>query len=310
VRAVVARHGAGEHGKPIVSPFLAQRGLVEELGPVPSYDTPETAVQALAHAVWHATWRRRPVGALPDLVDVDLDAVRATVDEVLAGAPAGRRLTDDEAARLLHAVGIHVWTGIRAASLHAALLAARRLGWPVAVKAVEEHLRHRVDLGAVRLDIAGERDLRAAYAAIAAMASGEVIVQRMAPPGVAVAVETRGDPRFGALVSVGVGGIATQLLGDRSYRAVPLTDVDAAEMVRSLRAAPLLFGWRGTEPVDVHALEDLLLRVSELVDEVPEVRTLRLPSVLVSATGLAVLEARLEVAAAAERPDTAPRRLR
>ncbi|HMC69848.1 MAG TPA: acetate--CoA ligase family protein, partial [Mycobacteriales bacterium] len=156
----------------------------------------------------------------------------------------------------------------------------------------------------------GERDLRAAYDAISRLASGEVIVQRMAPPGVAVSVETVDDPSFGALLSVGVGGIATELLGDRAYRAVPLTDVDAAEMVRSLRAAPLLLGWRGAEAVDVAALEDLLLRLSTLLDEVPEVVELRLESIVVGASGLAVLEAYAEVAPPGGRPDTGPRRLR
>jgi acyl-CoA synthetase (NDP forming) len=127
---------------------------------------------------------------------------------------------------------------------------------------------------------------------------------------VAVSVASVEDPSFGALVSVGVGGIATELLGDRAYRAVPLTDVDAAEMVRSLRAAPLLLGWRGAEPVDVGALEDLLLRVSVLLDDVPELVELRLESVLVGASGLAVLEAYAEVAPPSGRPDTGPRRLR
>jgi acyl-CoA synthetase (NDP forming) len=180
----------------------------------------------------------------------------------------------------------------------------------VAVKTVDERLRRRVDLGGVRLDVANERDLRTAYDAIGRLSSGEVLVQRMAPPGVAVTVESVEDPSFGALVSVGVGGIATDLLGDRAYRAVPLTDVDAAEMVRSLRAAPLLLGWRGADAVDVAALEDLLLRASLLLDEVPEVAELRLGSVLVGASGVSVLEACVEVAPPAGRPDTGPRRLR
>ena len=166
------------------------------------------------------------------------------------------------------AVGIRVWSGVRARSMRGALTAARSLGWPVALKAADEGLRRRVDLGGVRLDIRTERDLRAAYDAISKLASGDVVVQRMAPPGVAVSVDAVEDPLFGAVVSVGVGGIATELLGDRAYRAVPLTDMDAAEMVRSLRAAPLLLGWRGAEAVDVAALEDLLLRVSLLLDEV------------------------------------------
>jgi acyl-CoA synthetase (NDP forming)/GNAT superfamily N-acetyltransferase len=308
VRAVVARHGSGESGKPVVSTFLAQTGLSPELAPVPSYDSPETAVRALAKAVTHAAWRRRPVGALPDLDDVDLAVAREVARDAL-GDEQRRVLDDEQIRRLLDAVGVRVWPGVRASSMRAALLAARRIGWPVAVKAVEEGLRRRVDLGGVRLDVGGERDLRAAYDAISRLASGEVIVQRMAPPGVAVSVESVDDPSFGALVSVGVGGIATELLGDRAYRAVPLTDVDAAEMVRSLRAAPLLLGWRGAEAVDVAALEDLLLRVSMLLDDVPEVAELRLGSVLVGASGVAVLEAYAEAAVPAGRPDTGPRRL-
>jgi acyl-CoA synthetase (NDP forming) len=307
VRAVVARHGEGQSGKPIVSTFLAQTGISPQLGAVPSYDSPETAVAALARAVAYASWRQRPVGALPELDQIDTDAARGIARTAIEGGSP--TLTDEQTGALLDAVGIRVWPGVRARSMRGALAAARTVGWPVALKAVEDGLRRRVDLGGVRLDIRNERDLRAAYDAISKLASGEVVVQRMAPPGVAVSVEAVEDPLFGAVVSVGVGGIATDLLGDRAYRAVPLTDVDAAEMVRSLRAAPLLLGWRGAEAVDVAALEDLLLRVSVVLDEVPEVSELRLESVLVGARGVSVLEAQVKVAVAGARPDTGPRRL-
>jgi acyl-CoA synthetase (NDP forming) len=108
-----------------------------------------------------------------------------------------------------------------------------------------------------------------------------VIVQEMAAPGVATVVEVVDDPSFGALVSFGVGGVATDLLGDRAYRALPLTDLDAAELVRAPRAWPLLDGYRGSEPVDVAALEDLLLRVARLADDVPEVLGLSLDPCIV-----------------------------
>jgi len=307
VRAVVAKAGAGS--KPVVSTFLAQTGLSAQLGPVPSFDTPETAVAALAHSVAYAAWRRRPVGALPDTPDVDTAAAQKVAREALQQIER-IELSDEQSRALLQAVGIHVWESVRATSAHAALVAARAIGWPVALKAADETLRRRADLGGVRLDIGGERDLRAAYDAVARVSPAGVLVQRMATPGVAVSVETVEDPSFGTLVSVGVGGIATELLGDRAYRAVPLTDVDAAEMVRSLRAAPLLLGWRGAEPVDVAALEDLLLRVSQLLDEVPEIARLSLGSVLVGRAGLAALEAAVTVAPPAGRPDTGPRRLR
>jgi nucleotide-binding universal stress UspA family protein len=92
-------------------------------------------------------------------------------------------------------------------------------------------------------------------------------VQSMAPPGVATVIRTADDPSFGALVSFGVGGVATELLGDHGFRVLPLTDLDAAALVRSVRAAPLLFGYRGSEPVDVGALETMLLRVTRLAGE-------------------------------------------
>jgi len=246
---------------------------------------------------------------LPDLAAVDVESAAALAGAAGADDGSPRTLNDAETGGLLAAVGIHVWPAVRAGSMRAALSAARSLGWPVAVKTAEEGLRRRVDLGGVRLGIGNERALREAYDAVSRLAPGDVVVQRMAPAGVAVSVDAVDDASFGAVVSVGVGGIATELLGDRAYRAVPLTDVDAAEMVRSLRAAPLLLGWRGAEAVDVAALEELLLRVSVLVDDVPEVAQLQLESVLVGASGVSVLEARVTVAMPGPRLHTGPRRL-
>jgi acyl-CoA synthetase (NDP forming) len=103
----------------------------------------------------------------------------------------------------------------------------------------------------------------------------------MAAPGVATVVEIVDDPSFGALVSFGLGGVATDLLGDRAFRTLPLTDLDATELVREPRAWPLLDGYRGSEPVDVAALEELLLRVARLAEDHPEILRLRLEPVIV-----------------------------
>ena len=135
-------------------------------------------------------------------------------------------------------------------------------------------------------------------------------VQAMAPPGVATVIRTADDPAFGALVSFGLGGVATDLLGDHGYRVLPLTDRDAAELVRSVRAAPLLFGYRGSDPVDVAALEELLLRVAQLADDLPEVAELELNPVIVAPSGISVLGATALVATPAARLDTGPRRMR
>jgi acyl-CoA synthetase (NDP forming) len=160
-----------------------------------------------------------------------------------------------------------------------AVAAAQQIGFPVVLKSTAPWLRHRSDLGGVRLDLADAEAVRAAFGAIP---SGDpVIVQEMAAPGVATVVEIVDDPSFGALVSFGLGGVATDLLGDRAYRTLPLTDLDAAELVRAPRAFPLLNGYRGSEPVDLAALEDLLLRVARLADDLPEVLRLTLEPVIV-----------------------------
>ncbi|TKJ28887.1 CoA-binding protein [Blastococcus sp. CCUG 61487] len=276
--------------KPVLASFLSTEGVPPELavldehgmparGSVPSYSTPERAVIALAKAVEYARWRRRPVGEVPELPDVDEAAARAVVKKALASAPDGRELDDDELIALLGAYGVPLLGTRTVTDADAAVAAAEEIGYPVVLKSTAPWLRHRSDLGGVRLDLADADAVRTAFAAIP---SGDpVIVQEMAAPGVATVVEIVDDPSFGALVSFGLGGVATELLGDRAFRTLPLTDLDAAELVRAPRAWPLLDGWRGSEPVDTDALEDLLLRVARLADDLPEVLRLTLEPVIV-----------------------------
>jgi acyl-CoA synthetase (NDP forming) len=180
------------------------------------------------------------------------------------------------------------------------------------VKSVAPALRYRRDLGGVRLDLADEAAVRAAWAAVSGLGEQppSMTVQPMAPPGVSTVVEVVDDPSFGALVSFGIGGVSTDLLGDRAYAAVPLSDTDAAELVRAPRAAPLLSGYRGAEPVDTAALEDLLLRLSRLAEDRPEVLELELNPVLVGRESLAVLAGRIRIGPPTARVDPGPRRLR
>jgi acyl-CoA synthetase (NDP forming) len=229
-----------------------------------------------------------------------------------------------------------------------AVTAADRLGYPVALKSLAARLRHRPDLGAVRLDLADAAAVRAAWRALPpdSPAPGDVggrtdgvdrdgpppsgpvnagapagaaefgggpgrgLVQPMAAAGVATVVGVVDDPSFGALVSFGLGGVATELLGDRAYAAVPLSDLDAAALVRAPRAAPLLSGYRGAEPVDTAGLEDLLLRLSRLAEDHPEVLEVELNPVLVSRQELAVLAAHVRIGPPTARADPGPRRLR
>ncbi|GIJ11276.1 GNAT family N-acetyltransferase [Micromonospora andamanensis] len=282
-------------GKPAVATFLVGRAPAG----MPSYPSAEEAVRALARVTAYAQWLRRPTGSLAELSDVDPEAAQAAL-----------RADDTDAEALLAAYGIDVVESVPAASVDEAVAAATRLGYPVALKAAAPGLRHRLDLGAVRLDLPDAAAVRRACSELAAAFGAEVLVQPMVPPGVACVVELVEDPAFGPVVGFGLGGVATELLGDRAWRAVPLTDRDAAELVDAPRAAPLLRGHRGAAPVDRAALADLLLRVGRLADDQPRVRALTLNPVLARPDGLSVLHAHVRIgSAAAPRPDTGPRRL-
>ncbi len=307
--------------KPVVSTFLAFEGVPEQLrraspegvamrGSVPSFRSPETAVLALARAAAYAEWRRRPIGTVPAFDDVDPDAARAVVETALGRAGGRAALSAEETLALLAAYGIEVLPAAPATTVEAAVAAAREVGYPVVLKAADESLRHRTDLGGVRLDLRSDDDVRSAYEAMSALSGGSVFVQRLAPAGVATVVTVTEDPSFGALVGFGLGGVAHDLLGDKAYRAVPLTDVDAAALVREPRTSPLLFGYRGAAAGDVAALEQLLARVGRLADDLPEVRAVELNPVLCAGQGLSVLHAEIAVEPQQDRMDTGPRRLR
>lgn len=284
---------AGE--KPTVATFL-----VGDLpAAVPSYPTVEEAVRALARVSEYADWLRQPAGVFPELPGVDTAAAGALLD---SGAPDATR-------RLLAAYGIEVAESMPVTSAEEAVATAARLGYPVALKSAGAGLRHRLDLGAVRLDLQDAHAVRQAYREMAALFGAETLVQHMVPPGVSCVVELVEDPAFGPVVGFGLGGVATELLGDRAWRAAPLTDRDAIALVDEPRAAPLLRGYRGAQAVDREALADLLLRVGRLADEQPRVRALTLNPVLARPDGLSVLHAVVHVGAPGNRPDKGPRHL-
>ncbi|WP_329206687.1 GNAT family N-acetyltransferase [Streptomyces sp. NBC_00683] len=288
-------------------------------GRIPAYPAAERAVRALSEAVKYAQWRRQAAvpGKIPEFLDETIDEPgAATLIEALLGPspdPKGRPLTHEEAAELLGRYGIDVRPAIPALDPQAAVAAAERLGYPVALKTTAPHLRHRADLGGVRLDLANESALSRAYGELTELlgtpAELRPVVQAMAPRGVDTVVRASIDAAAGAVLSFGLAGAPSELLGDVAHRLVPATDRDAAELVRSIRAAPVLFGWRGSAPADTAALEELLLRVSRLVDDHPEVVSVALEPVVVATRGLTVLGASVRLAPPPARTDLGPRRL-
>ncbi|MFE9490258.1 GNAT family N-acetyltransferase [Streptomyces sp. NPDC006641] len=288
-------------------------------GRIPAYPAAERAVRALAEAVRYAQWRRQAAvpGKVPEFLDdtIDEQAAAHLIDTLLGPDPdpRGRPLAHEEARELLGHYGITVRPTLPAPDPDAAVAAAARLGYPVALKTTAPHLRHRADLGGVRLDLANETALRRAYGELTELlgrpAELQPVVQAMAPRGVDTVVRAAIDPAAGAVLSFGLAGAPSELLGDTAHRLVPATDRDAAELIRSIRAAPVLFGWRGAAPVDTAALEELLLRVSRLVDDHPEVVSVALEPVVVATQGLTVLGASVRLSPPPARTDLGPRRL-
>jgi acyl-CoA synthetase (NDP forming)/GNAT superfamily N-acetyltransferase len=319
------RRAADGAAKPVVVVYLALDTLADRLGApdgpgarIPAYRAPDRAVGTLAEAAAYAAWRASAAepGRVPELDDIHEAAAAADVRRLLpAGTPPGDGVTlgDDDTATLLGRYGIQVRPALPAPDPDAAVAAAARLGYPVALKTTAPHLRHRADLGGVRLDLADEADLRRAYGELSTRlgAPAELlpVVQAMAPRGVDTVVRAGMDPAAGAVLSFGLAGAPSELLGDVAHRLVPATDRDVAELVRSIKAAPLLFGWRGSQPVDTAALEELLLRVSLLADDLPEVVAVDLEPVVVSARGLTVLGAAVRLARPPARTDLGPRAL-
>ncbi|MER7002665.1 GNAT family N-acetyltransferase [Dactylosporangium sp. NPDC000555] len=271
------------------------------------YPAIEEAVRALGRVARYAAWRREPVGAVPALPGVDTVRGTEIAARLAALSGAGDRGQADE---LLAAYGIPVVPSRWAAGDRVADVAAE-VGYPVALKVATKPWRHRIDLGAVRLNLTSPAAVAEAYLELERLfgLGVEVVVQPMVAPGVACVVEVVDDPSFGPVVGFGLGGEAADLLGDRAWRPVPLTDRDAAALVRAPRAAPLLTGYRGAAPVDLDALANLLVRIGRLVDEQPSLSSLSLNPVLARPTGLAVLHASAGFAPHQPRPDSGPRRL-
>ena len=297
--------------KPIVSTFLGTEGVPELLrvpdvagssagrGSVPSYPAVEAAVRALARVVEYAVWLRTPDVPVEDLGLVHREAARALVNELLMHHPDGRDLDHDEQRRLLAAYGIDLWDTRAVETEEEAVAAGHELGWDVVLKATADHLRDRPDLAHVWRNIDTAEEMAGAWRNLNAIITDPgragFVVQRNAPPGVPVAISSMEDPLFGPVISFGIGGPLTELLGDRSYRIPPLAEHDAQDMVREIKASPLLFGYRGSEIVDVAEIERLVRRVAQLQHDLPQVRALQLPLVLAGATGAAVLGASVRV---------------
>jgi acyl-CoA synthetase (NDP forming)/GNAT superfamily N-acetyltransferase len=277
----------------------AVRLLDAKHGKVPAYGYPEAAAGALARAATYGQWRAAPRDLVPGFRDVEVAAARALVHGFLGGAPAGGWLPPGDAAALLELYGIALAAMATARNEDDVAAAARAAGYPVVLKADVPGLVHKSDAGGVVLDVRTEDAARAGYRRMArqfgARLSG-VLVQPMITGGTEVIVGVRDDQMFGPLVVFGLGGVATEVLADHAARLAPLTEADADTLINSIRSAPLLHGHRGAPAADLVSLRDMLMRVSRLADDLPEVTELDLNPVIARHDGVVAVDVRIKVA--------------
>ena len=291
VGSAISRAAATAVDKPVLCAFLSAKGAPVSLhsaAQVPSFAYPEAAAKALARAVERGEWLRQPAGTVPEL-ERDRNEARAVVRE--ATEAGGGWLGPAETRRLLESYGLPVVPERLADTPDAAVEAARDLGYPVVLKTAVAGA-HKTEEGGVILDLGDDDAVRSAAERI----GGPLLVQPFVRGGAELLAGAVQDPVFGPLVAFGPGGVLAELIGEAQFRLAPLTDLDAEELVHSGKAGRLVADFRGTPPADEGALVDLLLRLSLLAEELPEVAELDLNPVLALPDGCLAVDARIRIA--------------
>jgi acetyl coenzyme A synthetase (ADP forming)-like protein len=297
-----------DNEKPIVACFVGQtesKGKVMSGNRlVPYYLFPEDAAQALANAAKYSAIRKKGAGVVPAFGDIDVGRSREIVDAVMTHETVRPVWTrPDETNGLLASYGVKVAHTEVARDPEEAAAIATRLGYPVVVKLHSFTITHKTDVGGVILNLQTEQEVREAFETIRsrmrergleAQMQG-VTVQPMVDEGVEAIIGVTQDASLGHVIMFGLGGTYAELLEDTTARLLPITDQDAKEMVGSVKMAKLLTGYRGSAPLDTSSIEELLLRVSALVENVPQITEMDLNPVKVLPSGYRVVDARIAI---------------
>ncbi len=276
---------------------------------VPAYAYPESAVRALGHAARYGAWRATPTGRVPGLEGLRQDQATELVAGFLTSTPQGGWLSREQSAELLGCYGVPLASSIAVTTEQTAIAAAARIGGPVMLTADVPSLARNRDAGIVLPDLRSADDVRRAFRSLQETFGDRlsVIVVQPMSGGVEVTISILQEQMFGPLVLFGPGQ-ATDVLADRAARLTPLTDSDADTLIRSTRAAPRLLGHHGAPAADLAALRDMLLRVSQMADDLPQIAELELSPVTARPDGAQALDARIRIQAA-EPADAYLRRL-
>jgi acetate---CoA ligase (ADP-forming) len=287
----------------IAAVMMVSEGVPAELRServrVPCYPFPEDAARAVARSIRHAVWRARAAGRVPEFPTARRVEAAAIISRELAGG--SEWLSPACVTQLLECYGLPLVGTRFVKSAAEAVAAAGAMGTAVALKASAPGLLHKTDSGGVRLGLRGAKAVAAAAGAIEAAVTRAgytldgFIVQPMASDGVELIVGVVNDHSFGPVLACGAGGITAELVKDVAVRITPVTDVDAHEMVRSLKTFPLLDGYRGARRCNVAAVEDVLLRVSAMVETHPEIVELDCNPLIVAPHRVLIVDARIRV---------------
>src|SRR6266704_3243438 len=289
---------AGGGGKPVLACLMASEGsrtLMTENEVIPSYRFPEAAAKVLSKAANYAEWRRKPPALVPGFAAVNKGAAKTVIARAIQARGSGW-LSAEECRAVLSAFEIPQAAGGLARTSLQAVEIAHTVGYPVAAKLASPRVLHKSDIGAVRLNLENEDTVRQAFEEIKQEGMEGILVQKMLH-GVEVMIGVTEDSSFGPLIAFGLGGIHVEVLADVCFRVTPLTDQDAEEMIRQIRGYRLLEGYRGHPPADIDAIKSVLLRVSRMVEDIPEIRELDLNPIfaLPPGQGCFVVDARIRV---------------
>lgn len=277
--------------KPIVGVFMTTSRFFAELADrhvsVPFYMYAEEAVDALARLDMQRRWIERPMGQIPELA---VDAERARTIFKAAAAEGRKELTTRESLEVLDAYGVRICRSGMAKTVEEAVEIAERIGFPVVMKMTSKTTSHKTDVGGVRVGIRSAEALRREYADLVEKLEAKglldglegVLIQEMVEGKREMVCGIASDPQYGPMVMFGLGGVFVEVLKDVVFRLAPLTDVDAAEMVRNVKAFKLLQGARGTTPAQIDRVEETLLRISRLVSDFPAVKELDINPLMIS----------------------------
>ena len=296
--------------KPIVTSFMGGKRIENSLKimcqrKVPNYSFPERAVSAIEAMYKYTLWQKRPAPKAK-IFDVQKENVVSFLAKM---KQTGRQhLNEEEARQVISAYGFRIPKSILAASEPEAVKAAEEIGYPVVIKISSPDILHKSDFGGVRIGIKNEIEVRMCFCDITQkarrlMPDAEikgVLVQQMITGGKEVILGMSRDPQFGPLLMFGLGGIYIEILKDVSFRIAPIGLNEAEEMIQEIRSFPLLKGARGERPVDINAVVDNILRLSQLVTDFPEIIEMDINPLLVfpEGGGTMALDARITISQA------------